>query len=98
MDAAIRQRGEQIEIEVSEIADIVDPVRRLAMAEARMIGRDHGEVLRERRQRVGPARQALHTMQEQHRLARAVAAQEELRASYIDESLVHQWRSPWASG
>ena len=48
------ERVEQIEIEVSEIADIVDPIRRVAMAEARMIGRDHGEMLA----RAAPARRS----------------------------------------
>ena len=48
-DAVEAERVEQIEIEEREVAGVVDQLGLLGEAEARMVRRDHVEVLRERR-------------------------------------------------
>jgi hypothetical protein len=94
MDFAVRQRPEDIEVEEREIADIVDPLGRIAVAEPRMIGREHRKSLGQLCEHVGPVRQALHAVQEEERLAPSVTPQEKFRASYVDKSLIHQKRLP----
>ena len=72
---------EEVEIEVGEIGDGVEPVRRVGGAEARMLGHDHvvprGEV-----GHVGqPAAGAAGAMQHEQRASRAAAHQGDVAAA-----------------
>ena len=72
---------EQVEIEVGEVGDGVEPVRRVGGAEARMLGHDH-VVARGEVGHVGqPAAGAAGAVQEQQRTARAAAHQADVAAA-----------------
>ena len=51
---------EKIEIEVGEVGDVIEPVRRVGCAEARMLRRDHVEVLRQLRMKATSAHRLRH--------------------------------------
>src|SRR5262245_58855715 len=73
MHAPQVERFEEIEIEIRQIGDGVEPCRRVGFAEPGMLGHDHVELLREPRHGGKPDARAPAAMQEQERCSRAAA-------------------------
>ena len=72
---------EEIEIEVGEVGDVVEPVRRVGGAEARMLGHDHVVARGEVRHVGQPASRAAGAVQDQERAAGAAAHQADVAAA-----------------
>ena len=83
------ERIEQVEIEERQIPDIVDQLRILGAAEARMIGGNDIEMLGQRiKPRLLPI-EPLRAVQEQQRRAFTHAPDIDLAAAHVDQRVLH---------
>src|SRR5262249_48175907 len=80
VDAVEIERREEVEIEIGEVVDGVEPVGRVRLPEARMLRRDHVELFRERRHERQP-RGATSSMEDDERWPGAAAHQADCAAA-----------------
>ncbi len=73
VDPAQVELVEELEIEIRQVGDGVEPFGRIGLAEAGMLGGDHVELLRQPRHAGKPNPHAASAMQEQHRRAGTAA-------------------------
>ena len=83
MDAAQIELAEKLEIEIREIADGIEPCRRIGVAETGMLGDDDVEFLRQLRHAGQPDSDAAAAVQEQQRGTRFPPRMRRMRQSPI---------------
>ena len=78
---------EDVEIEIREVVNVLEPLRLPGCAETRMLGNEHVEALRELLHEGQDRGHAVRPVQIEERLARAAAAQVDPATVDLDETL-----------